>query len=95
MSVLIDTPDVLIYTPAILPTKYEVNHLYIKKYLKNRYANDEEYKKKNDENAIMLYKKRYANDAEFRERAKMHVRNSRERMKLLKEENNKVNILSL
>jgi len=94
MSVLIDTSDVLIYTPAILPTKYEINHLYIKKYLKNRYANDEEYKKRNDDNAIILYKKRYANDEAFRERAKMHVRNSRERIKLLKEQN-KISILSL
>jgi len=63
MSVIIDS-DI----PVVLPTKYEINHLYIKKYLKNRYANDEVYKKRNDENAIMLYKKRYANDATFRER---------------------------
>ena len=81
MSVIIDS-DI----PVVLPTKYEINHLYIKKYLKNRYANDEEYKKRNDENSIMLYKKRYANDATFRERAKDRVRNSRDKLKLLKQE---------
>jgi len=82
MSVIIDTLEI----PVVLPTKYNINHLYIKKYLKNRYANDEEYKKRNDENAIMLYKKRYANDATFRERAKDRVRNSRDKLKLLKQE---------
>lgn len=91
MGIIIDS-DI----PVVLPTKYEVNHLYIKKYLKNRYANDEEYKKRNDENAIMLYKRRYANDATFRERAKTRVRNSRDKLKLEKKEQEKENeILNL
>ena len=67
---------------SILPSKYQINYPYHRKYILNRYAIDEDFRNKTIAINVEYNKTRYVNDPQFRQRIKDNVKAFRERKKL-------------